>query len=136
MEITARENCEFLKHDENNVNKLYSQHALTSGINEGCFCQNEAHYGGDKCDAVVDVQARRDILKKVWYCFNYLKQGHSMKDCRTKIKCYKCKSLGSHHAALCELQSINGITNFVSQDATILLQTAMQKLSTTRIVIL
>ena len=64
LEITARENCEFLKHDENNdVNKFNSQHALTSGINEGCFCKNEAHYGSDKCDAVVDVQARRDILK-------------------------------------------------------------------------
>ena len=34
-EITARENCEFLKHDENNYgNKFDSQHASTSSINK------------------------------------------------------------------------------------------------------
>ena len=54
--------------------------------------------------------------------------GHSKKDCCTKIKCYKCKSLGSHHTALCEFQSKNGTANFVSQDITILLQTADAKI--------
>ena len=36
--------------------------------------------------------------------------------------------MGSHHTALCEFQSINGTTNFVNQDATILLQTADAKI--------
>ena len=128
--ITARENYEFLKHDENNDgNKFNSQHTLTSGINKKkcCFCKSEAHYS-DRCDVAVDVQARRDILKKERYCFNCLKQGHFKKDCRTKIKCYKFKSLGSHHAALCEFQSTNGTVNFVSLDTTILLQTADAKI--------
>ena len=129
-EITARENYEFLKHDENNDgNKFNSQHALASGINKKkcCFCKSEAHYS-DRCDAVVDVQARRDILKKEYYRFNCLKQGRSKKDYRTKLKCYKCKSLGSHHTALCEFQSTNGTANFVSRDTTISLQTADAKI--------
>ena len=129
-EITAWENYEFLKQDENNDgNKFNSQNALTSSINKKkcCFCKSEAHYS-DRCNAVVDVQARQDILKKECYCFNCLKQGHSEKDCCTKIKCYKCKSLGSHHTALCEFQSTNGTANFVSQDTTILLQTADAKI--------
>ena len=46
----------------------------------------------------------------------------------TKIKCYKCKSLGSHHTALLEFQSTNGTANFISQDTTILLQTADAKI--------
>ena len=82
-----------MKHDENNHgNKFNSQHALASDINKKmcCFCKSEAHYS-DRCDAVVDFQARRDILKKERHCFNCLEQGHSKKDCRTKIKCYKCK---------------------------------------------
>ena len=57
-----------------------------------------------------------------------MKQGHSKKDCRTKIRCYKCKSLGSHHPALCEFQSTNGTANFVIRDTTILLQTADGKI--------
>ena len=59
---------------------------------------------------------------------NCLKQGHSKKDCHTKIKCYKCKSLGSHHTALCEFQSTNGAANFASQETTILLQRANAKI--------
>ena len=131
-EITARENYEFLKHDENNdYNKSNSQHALANGISKkkSRFCESEAHYGG-RCDAVVDVQARQDSLKKERYCFNCLKQGHFKKDCRAKKKrrSYKCKSLGSHHTALCEFQSTNSIANFVCRNTTILLQTADAKI--------
>ena len=129
-EITARENYEFLKHDEHEENdrkKYEPKHALTSGINKKkcCFCKSEEHYS-DKCEIIADVQARRDILKKERYCFNCLKPGHAKKDCRIKIKCYKCKSLGSHHTALCEFK--DSATNLVTQDTTILLQTADAKI--------
>ena len=105
-------------------NKFDSQHASTSSINKKkcCFFKSEAHIS-DKCDAVVDVQARRDTLKKECYWF------HSKQDCRTKIKCYKYKSLGSHHTTLCGFQSTNGTTNFANQDTTILLQTADAKIA-------
>ena len=49
------------------------------------FCESEAHYCG-RYDVVVDVQDRRDSLKKERYCFNRLKQGHSKKDWRAKKK--------------------------------------------------
>ena len=119
-----------MKHDENNDgNKFNSQHALKSGINKKkcCFCKSGAQ-NSDRCNAVVDVQARQYILKKERYCFNCLKQGYSKKDCRTKIKRYKCKSLGSHHTALFEFLSTNDTPNFVSRDTTILLQTADAKI--------
>ena len=91
------------------------------------FRKSEAH-DKNRCDAVADAQTRRDIFKKKLYCFNCLKQGHAKKDCRTKIKCCKCKLLGSHHTGLCEFQSTNSTANFVSRDTTILLQSADGKI--------
>ena len=132
--INSPRELRILKHNENNDgNKLSLQHALTSGINKEkcCFCKIEVHYC-DRCGAVVDVQARQDTLKKERYYFDCLKQGHFKEDCHTKIKCYKCKSLGSHHTALCEFQLTNGTANFVSRDTTILLQTTDAKVVNNR----
>ena len=37
-------------------------------------------------------------------CANGLKGGHINKNCKTKIKCFKCKAEG-HHTILCSPQS-------------------------------
>ena len=40
-------------------------------------------------------------MKKGNICFKCLKPGHIKKNCKTKIKCFRCKAEGNHHTAIC-----------------------------------
>ena len=64
------------------------------------FCKCEDHYS-DQCRVVTDIDTRTEILKKGNICFKCLKPRHIKKNCRTKIKCFRCKAEGNHHTALC-----------------------------------
>ena len=85
------------------------------------------HYS-DQCDIITEVASRRDILRKNRCCFNCLKPGHQKRNCRIKVKCFKCKAVGSHHTALCMKNEVgNGSeeasTNLVNGKTSVLLQT-------------
>ena len=103
-EITARESYEFTKDDvyEGTPNKSsISGSTLFANSNpKKCvFCQSVCHYS-DKRIIVTETDKRRELLKRNRLCFNYLRGGHTKKNCRTQIKCFKCKTQG-HHTALC-----------------------------------
>ena len=76
---------------------------------------------------MTDVEARFEHLKKQRCCFNCLKPGHSKRDCRTEIKCYRCKARGNHHIALCmkDRKEQKDAGSYVTSDnQSVLLQTA------------
>ena len=70
-------------------------------------------------------------MKKNRICFKCLKPGHTKPNCKSSIKCYKCKKEGDHHTALCNPNKVSDnpteeeiITCLVKNNTNILLQTA------------
>ena len=84
------------------------------------------HYS-DQCQIVTDLKACREILNRI--CFKYLKPGHTKPNCKSSIKCYKCKK-EDHHTALCNPNKVSDnpteeeIACLVKNNTSILLQTA------------
>ena len=85
------------------------------------------HYS-DQCQmSVTDLKARREILNRI--CFQCLKPGHTKPNCKSSIKCYKCKK-EDHHTALCNPNKVSDnptegeIACLVKNNTDILLQTA------------
>ena len=69
-------------------------------------------------------------MKKNRICFKRLKPGHTKPNCKSSIKCYKCKKEGDHHTALCNPNKISDnpieeeIACLFKNNKNILLQTA------------
>ncbi len=63
-----------------------------------CYCQQD-HASAD-CSSVLDVGARKQILRTSGRCYNCLRQGHLLRNCRSPRKCSKCN--GKHHSSVCE----------------------------------
>ena len=105
-EIEARESCEE-KESQENVNMFKPKpRGITTGnlmtINSKikcCFC-DQNHYA-DKCNVVTDLTTRREIIRNNKLCFRCLIPNHSIKNCRSHKKCYKCNS-SKHHTAICD----------------------------------
>ena len=92
-EITARESCEFLKARDEPKEKTsnYTSSSLMVKSREiKCVFCGMKHYN-DKCDTVIDIDARVEILKSSKLCFNCLKRNHQKRDCRKQVQCYACK---------------------------------------------
>ena len=94
-EITARESYEFLKNEKGKKEESFSNSSLLSAgklshTRKCLFCYKTDHYS-DQCQIVTDLKARREILKKNRICFKCLKPGHTKPNCKSSIKCYKCK---------------------------------------------
>ena len=101
-EILARENFDYLKGPETENSKKRSSMNFGGAQRKFCrFCQSKEHYS-DQCTVVTAQSARREILRKNRCCFNCLKPGHSKKDCKITIKCFKCGITGNHPTALCQ----------------------------------
>ena len=104
-EITARENFKYLKWNSFD-NKEESKNFTTSSLHaqarsKKCvFCRCEDHYS-NQCRITIDIDTRREILKKGNICCRCLKPGHIKKNCRNRIKCFRCKAEENHHTALC-----------------------------------
>ena len=105
QEIAARENFEYLKQssfDSKEESKNFTTSSLyaQARLKKCVFCKCVDHYS-DQCRIVTEIDTRREILKKGNICFKCLKPGPIKKNCRTKIKCFRCKAEGNHHTALC-----------------------------------
>ncbi len=62
------------------------------------YCLGE-HLSKD-CSQIVEVNKRKEVLRKYKRCFKCLKKGHVIKNCRDKKNCDKCKKSG-HHISIC-----------------------------------
>ncbi|CAB4030995.1 PREDICTED: uncharacterized protein LOC107346460 [Paramuricea clavata] len=50
-------------------------------------------------NAILELVARKDILRKGGRCFLCLKKNHLCRDCNSKTQCFKCRS--RHHISIC-----------------------------------
>ncbi|XP_065675822.1 uncharacterized protein LOC136092029 [Hydra vulgaris] len=81
------------------------------------------------CKSITNIQNRKRIISDKHLCFKCLGSGHVSKNCRSRIRCFKCGN--HHHVALCleqqhnELQNKGELTAISGNDnQSILLQTA------------
>ena len=73
--------------------------SLMSGADVHCCYCNRPHAPSD-CNAVTQVEARRQILRRGGRCYICLRRGHLNRDCRSRMRCPTCK--GRHHLSICE----------------------------------
>ena len=62
------------------------------------YCRRE--HTSEKCNVITDVQARKAILRNKAKCFGCLKSGHVIRNCLSRMKCWRCK--GRHHISICD----------------------------------
>lgn len=63
-----------------------------------CIYCNEPHWS-DECPRYTTLQTRKEKLKGC--CFNCLKSGHVLKECKVDRACAHCGKKGNHHRSLC-----------------------------------
>ena len=128
-----RESYTFLKNEKGKKEDRFSNSSLHSAgklshTRKWLFCYKTDHYS-DLCQIVMDLKTCREILKKNRICFKCLKPGHAKPNCKSSIKCYKCKKEGDHCTALCNPKKVSDnpteeeITCLVKNNTNILLQT-------------
>ena len=61
------------------------------------FC-GKNHFSSE-CRTVVDVEKRKEILRKNGRCYRCIGTGHMARNCEQKKKCRNCS--GNHHQAIC-----------------------------------
>ena len=76
---------------------LVASNSESFGTNICVYC-NQSHRS-ISCTTVVDVPARREVLRRTGRCYVCLKKHHLSKDCRSKLRCQKCR--GRHHVTIC-----------------------------------
>ena len=52
-------------------------------------------------NVVTDMKARAGVIKKDRLWYRCLQPYHGIKNCRSRMKCFKCQSV-RHHTAICE----------------------------------
>ena len=70
----------------------------TSSITTPCCYCNQLHLPTN-CSTVVQVEARKQSLRKSGRCFSCLRKGHLSRNCRSTNRCRTCN--GRHHTSLC-----------------------------------
>ena len=131
MEITARENCDYVNltpqrnskefpiNFERRDKRITTQALLTNNDREPkcCFCkQNHYH---DKCTVVTDVESRKKIVYDNKLCLKCLLPSHVKKYCRSRRNCYICRSV-HHHTAICDrlMKKYDGGNNQITHEET------------------
>ena len=61
------------------------------------FCRGDHLH--EECTKVVDIEKRKELIKRYGRCFKCLKKGHKAQDCRVRVKCASCN--GGHHISIC-----------------------------------
>ena len=62
-----------------------------------CYC-SQPHQPSD-CSTVIQVEARKQSLRRQGRCFSCLRKGHLVRDCRSNNRCRTCR--GRHHTSIC-----------------------------------
>ena len=105
------------------------------------YCGGKNHLS-TRCNTIIHIETRRNILKKAGRCFLCLSKGHLKKHCKVKYSCVKCDSK-DHNVSICdkineknhdakERQDENSHTTQIhSNPQSILLQTAFIKVLNT-----
>ena len=120
---------------------LQTSNASHAQAQTACFFCDGDHKSG-LCGNVIDVQARRAIIKRKGKCFLCFRSGHKINACTSKYKCFDCG--GRHNKALCDkkrareaspsrndavsVQSTSS-TMYINSDTSVLLQTATAPVS-------
>ena len=94
--ITAREraNPNLSREKPNHTPALFSG----SSTNPQCAYCRQSH-PSMSCASVTKPADRRNILKTSGRCFNCLRRGHIVRNCKSSSKCQKCKK---HHTSICD----------------------------------
>ena len=72
---------------------------VINGSNVSCVYCHHNHFSAS-CTKVVELNERRDILKRSGRCFNCLRSNHKSKDCDSSKNCRNCHR--RHHQSICE----------------------------------
>ena len=67
------------------------------------FC-GKNHFSSE-CRTVVDVEKRKEILRKNGCCYRCIGTGHMARNCERKRKCRNCS--GNNHQAICNRREAN-----------------------------
>ena len=74
---------------------------VTEGGNNKVSCVYcKAKHFSASCEAITDVTARLDILRKEGRCFLCLSRGHHVSNCTSTRRCRKCNQ--KHHQSICK----------------------------------
>ncbi|CAB4039577.1 G2 M phase-specific E3 ubiquitin- ligase, partial [Paramuricea clavata] len=75
---------------------------FTTGGSPTCtYCQQP--HPSNSCSTVTDRNERKEILKRSGRCYICLRKNHVARECKSKIKCFKCDK--RHHISICPSNS-------------------------------
>ena len=63
------------------------------------YCRQ--NHPSSSCRSVLDVAARKQILRRAGRCFVCLRKNHMSRECRSTVKCSNCG--GRHHTSICSV---------------------------------
>lgn len=69
----------------------------SAGSQYCCYCQ--AAHTPITCPKVTQVEERKQVIMRQGRCFNCLRRGHLIRDCKTQASCKGCNS--KHHPSIC-----------------------------------
>ena len=95
LEIEAREKVK-LRGDDASANFFT---ATNQNKRFECVYCGKTNHKSFQCRMITKPTSRKEVLMKQKRCFLCLKQGHSVRDCRSKMSCYTCNK--KHHSSIC-----------------------------------
>ena len=107
-ELFAKERCASLVNEKpynpNNRNEN-TMAVFLSGQQKVCWVYCQGEHFPTKCDKVIDINARKEILKNSSFYYLCLKTGHVSKKCTKNYICRICSK--KHHISICEERNSN-----------------------------
>ena len=77
---------------------LVASHSGQTNGGVGCVYCGQGH-PSSSCNAVTDVAARNEVLRKAGRCYVCLRKHHISRECRLNLSCRRCR--GRHHVTIC-----------------------------------
>jgi len=95
IEIEAREKVK-LRGSDSSLNLFTNSN---ENRKNSCVYCGKTNHKSHQCRTVTKPRARKEILMKERRCFLCLKQGHSIKNCRSNYTCFTCDR--KHNSSIC-----------------------------------